>query len=117
MFAALMIAASLLAADPAPEERLTVADVVKSLVLDETKFSYSDEPPGKLRAVECVTMMGKVKVRVRVEVVYFAPDLFSDSGKWDIKKVRAATVLKVTIEPEPQFPKAEPVLPPPSKGK
>ena len=47
MLAALIISASLLAADPAAAEQLTVADVIKALVLDEAKFNYSDEPPGR----------------------------------------------------------------------
>jgi len=74
---------------------------VKSLSLDEAKFRYEDEPPGKLRAVECPATLRdtKVKVRVRLEVVYTL-DLFSDKFAWDIKKVRAATVHKVVIEPQ-----------------
>jgi len=126
MFAALMISASLLAADPIPAERLTVADVVKGLGLDEAKFSYDDEPPGKLWAVKCPTTMNKVTVRVRIELV---SKIFSDKLDWDIKAVRAATVHKVVIElepppplkGEPEFPplapKTEAKLPPSSKGK
>lgn len=32
--------------------KLTVADVLKALGLDESKLRGSDEPPGKLRALE-----------------------------------------------------------------
>src|SRR5439155_1606742 len=95
------ISASLLGTDPAAAERLTVADVIRGLALDEAKFSYSDEPPGKLREVECPATLGdaKVKVRVRIEVVYTL-GLFSDKRQWDIKAVRAAAVRRVSIQPQ-----------------
>jgi hypothetical protein len=102
MLAAVILSGSLVAALPADSEDLTVADVVKGLALDESKLSYSDEPPGKLRGLECRTTLRdtKVKVLVRIEVVYTTA-LFSDRRKWDIKAVRAAKVRKVSIEPEP----------------
>jgi hypothetical protein len=100
MWAAIIVSASLLTAEPERAERFTVADVVKGMSLDESKFSYMDEPPGKLRAIECPATIRDTaaKVRVRIEVVYTL-ELFSDKREWDIKQVRAATVLKVTIEP------------------
>jgi hypothetical protein len=51
MFAAVILSGSLVAALPADSDDLTVPDVVKGLALDEAKFSYSDEPPGKLRGL------------------------------------------------------------------
>jgi hypothetical protein len=87
-------------AKPEELEKLTVADVLKGLSLDESKLDYIDEPPGKLRALESeATPWGKkAKVRVRIEVDYTAA-LFSEKRKWDPKAVRAATVRKVTVTP------------------
>lgn len=101
MFAAMMISAFLLAMDPAAAKPLTVADVVKGLGLDESKFSYADEPPGKLRELKCPTILRDttVKVDVRIEIVYTTA-LFSEKREWNIKAVRAAEVRKVTIEPQ-----------------
>jgi hypothetical protein len=100
MLTAIILSASLLAGEPEPAKHLTMADVAKALSLDEATFRYSDEPPGKLQAVECQATLGDtpVKVRVRIELIY-TPSLFSDKREWDIKRVRAATVRKVTIEP------------------
>jgi len=100
IMAVVIAGSSVLAAGPDSAEGLTVADVVKGLSLDEARFSYSDEPPGKLRAVECPATIRDttVKVRVRLELVY-TPNLFSDKRAWDIERVRAATVQKVVIEP------------------
>jgi hypothetical protein len=74
--------------------------VFKALSLDEAKLEYNDEPPGKLREVECQATLRdtKVKVRVRIELVY-TPELFSEEQKWDAKALRAAAVRKVTITP------------------
>jgi hypothetical protein len=85
---------------PTEAEKMTVAGVLKGLSLDETKLDYIDEPPGKLRALECEATFRdtKVKVRVRIHVVY-THDLFSVEQKWNPKAVRAATVHKVTITP------------------
>ena len=82
-------------------EKLTVADVLKGLILDESKLTYVDEPPGKLRAIECDAVLrdSSVRVHVRIDVAYTV-ELFSDSRKWDPKVVRAATVHKVTITPK-----------------
>jgi hypothetical protein len=84
----------------AEPEKLTVADVLKGLSLDESKLEHIDEPPGKLRELEAETTLrdSKIKVRVRIEVVYTL-DLFSKERNWDPKAVRAATVRKVTIIP------------------
>jgi len=102
MLAAVILSSSLLAAFPGDPENLTVADVVKSLALDESKFSYIDEPPGKLQKIECITTLRdtKAKVTVHVELVYTLA-LFSENGNWDKNKVRAAKVRSVSIEPEP----------------
>jgi len=66
----------------AEPEKVTVADVFKGLSLDESKLDYIDEPPGKLRELECKATLRdtKVKVRVRIEVVYTI-NLFSDKRK------------------------------------
>src|SRR5688500_877133 len=92
---ALILAGS---ADPQPKPA-KVADVIKGLALDETKIDYADEPPGKLRSLhwQKVKLPGtEAEVRVEIDIVY-TPDVFSDKRKWDIKAVRAATVIKVTI--------------------
>jgi hypothetical protein len=100
MFAAVVLSGCLLGCGMAGAEKLTVADVLQGLSLDESKLEYLDEPPGKLRGLEGVATLrdSKVQVRVAIEVVY-TPDLFSDRRKWDPKVVRAATVRKVTITP------------------
>jgi hypothetical protein len=79
-------------------EKVTVADVLRGLSLDPSKLRYIDEPPGKLQELECETTLRdtKVRVRVRIEVVYTLA-LFSDQRKWAPQAVRAATVRKVTI--------------------
>ena len=88
--------------NPAPNkpEKMTVADVIKALSLDESKLEYIDEPPGKLSALGCVAMLRdtKAKVRVRIEVVYTL-DLFSENRNWKQTAVRKATVDRVTIAP------------------
>ena len=76
-----------------------VADVIKSLGLDESKMSYTDEPPGKLRALHWrkARFPGtEAEVDVTIDIVYTLA-VFSEKGDWDIKAVRAATVIKVTI--------------------
>jgi hypothetical protein len=87
---------------PRPTEpvKLTVADVLKGLSLDESKLDYIDEPPGKLRELRCEATLRdtNVKVQVRIEVVYTL-DLFSDQRKWEPKTIRAATARTVTITP------------------
>jgi len=100
MFIVLIAAGCLLGCGRAEPDRATVADVVKGLSLDESKLVYVDEPPGKLEALECTATLRdtKVKVRVRIEVVY-TPALFSDTRKWDAKAVRAAAVRNVIITP------------------
>jgi hypothetical protein len=100
MFTSVMVSGCILGCGAAAAEDLTVADVLKGLSLEKAKLEYVDEPPGKLRAVECEATLRdtKVKVRVRVEVVY-TPDLFSEQRRWDPKAVRAATVRKVMITP------------------
>ena len=100
MLTAVLVSGCLLATPAAPAEKLTVADVFKALSLDEAKLEYIDEPPGKLREVECEATLRdtKVGVRVRIEVVY-TPQLFSEQRKWDARAVRAAAVRKVTVAP------------------
>jgi hypothetical protein len=95
---------------PPPPGPMKVADVIKGLGLDESDMGYSDEPPGKLRQLHWsrVKFPGTdAEVDVAIDIVY-TPDLLSvirlNNGKvmvrgWDIKAVRAATVLKVTIAP------------------
>ena len=85
---------------PAGPEKMTVADVLKALSLDDSKLEYSAEPPGKLQVLECATTLRdtKVKVRIRIEVVYTI-ELFSVEHQWDKKVIRAATVRKVEITP------------------
>jgi hypothetical protein len=85
---------------PIGPEKMTVADVLKGLSLDDSKLAYVDEPPGKLRELECEATLRdtKAKVRVRIEVVY-TPELFSEKRTWDPKAVRAATARRVTITP------------------
>ena len=103
---ALFVAAATCADDnpsakaPARPEKMTVADVIKALSLDDSKLEGSAEPPGKLRALECETTLRdtKVKVRIRIEVVYTI-ELFSVEHQWDKKVIRAATVRKVEITP------------------
>lgn len=93
-------AQSLLRKDP-QLERVIVADVTEALALDETKASYSTEPPGKLRTLRWskVKLPGaETEADVEVDIVY-TPDLFSEKFEWDIKTVRAATVTEVTISP------------------
>jgi hypothetical protein len=99
MLTMIMVSGCLLAC-AAPAEKLTVADVFKALALDQAKLEYIDEPPGKLREVQCEASLRdtNVKARVRIEIVY-APELFSMERKWDPKTVRAAAVRKVTISP------------------
>ena len=82
------------------KKRLTVADVLQTLQLDLSQLTHSDEPPGKLRALEGeVTLKeARVKVHVRIELVY-TTDLFSMEMKWDPKAVRAAAVRRVSITP------------------
>jgi hypothetical protein len=79
-------------------QKLTVADALKWLSLDESKLKHIDEPPGKLRELEgeAVLRDTKIRVRVRLELVYTL-DLFSAERKWDPKAVRAATVRMVKI--------------------
>jgi hypothetical protein len=48
--------------------------------------------------ISCVRE-AKVKVRVRIEVVYTL-GLFSDKREWEMKAVRGAAVRKVSIEPQ-----------------
>lgn len=82
------------------QKKPTVAEVLKALQLDETKLRHSDEPPGKLRALEGeVTLRDtRLKVNVRIDLVYTTA-VFSTERKWDPKAVRAAAVQKVTITP------------------
>lgn len=81
-------------------KRLTVADVLQALQLDVSQLSHSDEPPGKLRALEGEVLLrdARIKVRVRIELVYTTA-VFSIERKWDPKAVRAAAVQKVSITP------------------
>src|SRR5262245_34215427 len=85
---------------PAKPEKMTVADVIKALSLDDSKLEGCAEPPGKLQALECETILRdtKVKVQVRIEVVYTL-ELFSVEHEWDKKAIRAATVREVKITP------------------
>jgi hypothetical protein len=85
---------------PAGPKKMTVADVLKGLSLDASKLEYIDEPPGKLRELQCEASLRdtKVKVRVRIEVVYTV-NLFSEKRKWDPKAIRAAGARRVTITP------------------
>jgi hypothetical protein len=100
MLAAVVLSGCLLECGLAEPEKLTVADVLKALSLDETKLELIDEPPGKLRELACEATLRdtKARVRVRIEVVYTL-DLFSDQRKWDPRAIRAATVRKVTVAP------------------
>jgi hypothetical protein len=100
MLSALIFSGCLLGYGVTESEKVTVADVFKALSLDESKLEYSDEPPGKLREVECQATLRdtKVKVRVRIELVY-TTELFSAERKWDAKALRAAAVRKVIITP------------------
>jgi hypothetical protein len=99
---------------------VTIADVIKRLGLDESKMSYRDEPPGKLRALywHKVKLPGtgaemdveiqlenprSFAVRKLVEIQLGTPPLITEKRTWDIKMVRAATVLKVTITPHKRF--------------
>jgi hypothetical protein len=86
------------AKDPLPK-LVKVVDVIKGLGLDESKMQHGDEPPGKLRWLRWsnVKLPGtNAEVDVEIHVVY---TLFSIKRDWDIKAVREATVLKVTITP------------------
>lgn len=85
------------ASDP---KKISVADVLQALRLDESKLLHSDEPPGKLRQVEAEVPLRdtRIKVRVRIELVYTTA-LFSIERKWDPKAVRAAGVRQVVITP------------------
>src|SRR5262249_16658925 len=100
MFAAVVMSGIILGGGSSEPGKLTVADVLNGLSLDESKMTYVDEPPGKLRALECEAAWGgtTIKVRVRIDVVY-TPALFSEGRKWDPKAVRGAAVRQVTILP------------------
>ena len=100
MFTALVVSGCILGPAVGEPNTLTVANVLKGLSLDGSKMSYEDEPPGKLQALECTATLRdtKVKVRVRIEVVYTRA-LFSADREWDPKAVRAAEVRWVTISP------------------
>jgi hypothetical protein len=89
-----------MAPSPSDQKKLTVADVLKGLSLDESALSFSDEPPGKLRTLSCETTLRdtKLRVRVRIELVYTVA-LFSAERHWDPKAVRAAAVHQVTLTP------------------
>src|SRR5262249_61258685 len=87
---------------PAPSgpEKLTVADVLKSLSLADAKLEYVDEPPGKLQAVECNATLRdtNVKVRIRIDLKYTLA-LFSDTRTWDTKAIQSASVRQVKLTP------------------
>jgi hypothetical protein len=84
-------------AEPEPGA-LTVGDVIAALQLDESTFRFIDEPPGKLREIQTTATLGDTKVKVTVSIqIRYTPELMSVTGKWTKEKVRAARVVKVTI--------------------
>ena len=82
-----------------PPNPVTVADVIKGLGLDEAKMRYGDEPPCILRELRWPkAKLPGTESEVEI-VIQIGGRLFSEKRRWDMKEVRAATVLKVTITP------------------
>jgi hypothetical protein len=78
----------------------TVGDLIKWLDIKDSSLELVDEPPGKLREIRCVAVVpaSSAKVVVTAEIVY-THELFSATGRWDIKLVRSAKVRRVIIVP------------------
>jgi|GEM_PF-6854964 len=87
------------AKEPQPK-RVTVAEVIKGLILDESKMLLLDEPPGKLNGVrwEKVKLPGTEAV-VDVEIETVRTFVLSPTGKYDKNVILSAVVTKVTITP------------------
>jgi hypothetical protein len=94
---------------------LTVGDVIAALQLDESTFRFVDEPPGKLREIQATVTLRDTNVKVAVSIqIRYTPELMSVTGKWNKEKVRAAHVIKVTLNNDgqsPAAPKPDPSVP------